>query len=75
MTFVGKCHVASSLTRHQCFANDIFTFESIFPYTHINLIKSKKNLFLRELFKRSKIHEYGLTIALEPFQASQYLMT
>lgn len=52
-----------------------FTFESIFPYTHINLLKSKKNLFLCELFKRSKIHEYGLTIALEPFQASQYLMT
>lgn len=64
MTFVGKCHVASSLTRHQCFANDIFTFESIFPYTHINLLKSKKNLFLCELFKRSKIHEYSVKMII-----------
>lgn len=64
MTFVGKCHVASSLTRHQCFAIDIFTFESIFPYTHINLLKSKKNLFLCELFKRSKIHEYSVKMII-----------
>lgn len=64
MTFVGKCHVAISLTRHQCSANDIFTFESIFPYTHINLLKSKKNLFLRELFKRSKIHEYSVKMII-----------
>lgn len=64
MTFVGKCHVASSFTRHQCFANDIFTFESIFLYTRINLLKSKKNLFLCELFKRSKIHEYSVKMII-----------
>lgn len=54
MTFVGKCHVASSLTRHQCFANDIFTFESIFPYTHINLLKSKNIYFCVNFLKGQK---------------------
>lgn len=64
MTFVGKCHVASSLTRHQCFANDIFTFASIFPYTHINLLKSKKIYFCVNFLKRSKIHEYSVKMII-----------
>lgn len=64
MTFVGKCHVASSLTRHQCFANDIFSFESIFPYTHINLLKSKNIYFCVNFLKRSKIHEYSVKMII-----------
>lgn len=52
----------------------IYIWKYLSLYTY-QLTKEQKNLFLCELFKRSKIHEYGLTIALEPFQASQYLMT